>query len=284
MQPVKRPSGLTLLAALTLAVQPIAAFAAQPAAAWASSSPTYADLADLAESASLVLVAEPRKVARVDNTRAPGLRPGWGRFYVEARTVSLLVGKTSLGEDLAYLVDMPLDTNGNAVKIKKRQVVLFARPVRGKPGQLQLVSPGAQYFWGQGLESRLRPLLREVVSSDAPPEVTGVREIIHVPGTLAGEGETQIFLSTKSGAAASITVRHTPEQPPAWGVSFSELVAEVGNPPKRNTLAWYRLACFLPNTLPPSANLSNSPADQRQAAADYSLVLSELGSCDRARR
>ena len=96
-----------------------------------------------------------------------------------------------------------------------------------------------------------------------------------------GEGETQIFLATASGSAASITVTHRPDQPPAWGVSFSELVGETGNPPARDTLAWYRLACFLPNRLPPAANVSEGIAAKRQAEADYRMVLGELGVCDR---
>ena len=117
--------------------------------------------------------------------------------------------------------------------------------------------------------------------ADAPVRVTGVRELLHVPGTLSGQGETQIFLTTGDGSAASITVRHEPGAPPVWGASFSELVADVGNPPQQDTLAWYRLACFLPDAPPQGANVSGGYAERRQAEADYRMVIGELGPCRR---
>ena len=267
------------------------AFSADGAAAAANAPPvpalpefTYADLVDLADSAQLVARARLRKLVRVENARAPGLRPGQGRFYVQAETVALLTGAAPLGEALAYLVDLPLDAKGKPPKLKKLEVLLFARPVADRPGEIQLVAADAQLLWTQESEARLRNILGGLASSDAPGRVAGVREIIHVPGNLAGEGETQIFLQTRDGSAASITVTHRPGMPPAWGASFTELVANVGRPPARGTLEWYRLACFLPNGLPRDANLSESPEARTKAVADYRLVLGELGVCSRNRR
>ena len=110
-----------------------------------------------------------------------------------------------------------------------------------------------------------------------------MRELIHVSGNLAGEGETQIFLSTADGSAASITVQRKPGAEPLWGVSFSELLGQMGNAPRPGTLAWYRLACFLPGTPPANVNLSESAAGRAQAQADYRLVLGQLGQCPRSR-
>ena len=244
---------------------------------------TYADLADLAESADLVIRAQVRKLIRVEDERAPGLRKGWGRFYIKARTTALVSGSRPVGEDIAYLVDLPLDYRGRPPALKREEVLLFARPVSGGFGEIQLVANDAQIAYDEATEDVVRDILRELLAGDAPARVTGVRELIHVPGNLAGEGETQIFLDTADGSAASITVSHQPGRRPAWGASFSELVADVTNPPQRGTLAWYRLACFLPNNPPARANLSGSPSSRNQALADYRMVLGELGVCRRGR-
>ncbi|MCB2048352.1 MAG: hypothetical protein KDE32_09015 [Novosphingobium sp.] len=245
---------------------------------------TYADLADLADSASVVVHANVRSMARVEDSRAPGLRPGHGRFYMKGKTRALLFGGQAIGDSLAWLVDLPLDSRGKPPALKKRDVIVFARPVSGRPGELQLVGRDSQILYSEAALAQLRPILGEMAAPDAPPPITGVREVIHVPGNLAGAGETQIFLTTADNSAASITVRHQPGTAPQWGVSFSELVAAANNGPQRDTLAWYRLACFLPNTLRPGVNLSTSAMDRQQALADYQMVLGELGTCPRSRR
>jgi hypothetical protein len=220
----------------------------------------------------------------VPDARAPGLLPGHGRFLVKARTVALLSGDAVLGESLRYLVDLPLGPRGKPAPLGKRDVFVFARLVPGRPDELQLVARDAQLPWDPVTEARLRAVLSELAAPGAPGGISGVREIIHVAGALAGEGETQIFFDTWDGSAASATVRHVPGRPTAWGVSFSELLADVGNPPRAETLAWYRLACFLPNGLPRGVNHSEDPAARIQAENDYRMLLGELGACQRSRR
>jgi len=263
---------------------PAWANAAGPAQPGSATSVHYADLADLADSAQLVVRAQIRKLARVEDERAPGLRAGWGRYFVQAKTRALVAGQAPLGEALSYLVDLPLDAKGKPPAVKKLDVLLFARPVRGRPGELQLVAPDAQVVWTPAADSQLRSILAELFAPGAPGRVTGVRELIHVPGNLAGEGETQIFLSTANGSAASIAVQHRPGAAPLWGASFSELTAELGRPPRPDTLAWYRLACFLPNLPPQGTNHSETAEARAVAEADYRLVLGELGPCPRSRR
>ena len=272
------------LASLVLAIAaPQQTLADSRQSAPVSPPPSYADLADLADAAPLVAKAQVRKVTPIEPARARNVRPGHGRFLVEARTQEVLFGRVSLGEALKYLVDLPLDAKGKPANLKKRSVLLFARPVPARPGELQLVAPDAQLVWDAPLDGRMRALIGELTAPGAAQRINGVREAIHVPGNLTGEGETQLFLATADGEPAAITVRRSPGQPPAWGVSFSEVVGESGAVPQRDTLAWYRLACFLPATLPSGVNLSGSQADRLQAGTDYRFVMAQLGPCPRIR-
>jgi hypothetical protein len=243
---------------------------------------TYADLADLADRASLVARVEVREVIRLNPEQAPGLRPGMARLLIKARTRALLVGE-SVGESVSYLADVRLDAKGKLPKLKKTTALVFARPAPARPGELQLVAADAQVPWSQPAEDRVRAILTELVAPGAAPRVTGVREVSYVPGNLVGVGETQIFLPTEGGDPVSISVLHRPGEPPRWGVAFGEIVDQAARPPQRDTLAWYRLACFLPAGLSSATNLSGDDEAQRRATEDYRFVRDQLGACPRTR-
>ena len=267
-----------------------AAFAlilASPGTALAQSSPgalpapTYADLADLAGSATLVVKAKIRAQTALGPERSPFLRAGWVRLFIEADTEALLVGDAAIGESLRYLVDMPLDAKGRAPRLGKQEVVVFALPVTGKPGELQLVTNEAQVAAGPAIEAQVRTILSELAGPGAPPRITGVRDAFSVAGNLAGESETQIFLQTDTDAPVSLSVLRRPGMAPEWGVSWTDIVDEAARPPARDTLAWYRLACFLPPSLPADANLAPPGEARTRAAQDYGLVIDQLGICPR---
>lgn len=267
----------------------LAAGLLQPAAAIsqtavAAAPVTYADLAGLADDAELVVHAEITKQATVEPARASGVAPGHARLYLEAKTRALIAGDAPLGGVVRYLADVPLTAKGKPPKLKKQQVILFARGVPGRPDQLQLVGPHAQLAHDPAMAARLRPILTELVSADAAPVVTGVRDALSVAGTLVGESETQVFLTTASGDPASLTIVRRPGMDPTWGVSFSEIVDQSARPPQRDTLAWYRLACALPAQLPARANLARDAAGRARAADDYALVIRDLGPCERTLR
>lgn len=266
-----------LIVALSAAGQPVAA---QPAPG-PSPAATFADLAALGDGAPLAVRARIKEQIVVPAERAPGLAPGHVRLFVEAQTVALLAGKTALPESLRYLADVPLDAKGKPPKLKKQEVILFARPVAGKPGELQLTGPRAQIAYTPELEARLRPVLAALLAPDAPPRVTGVRDVLSSVGNLAGESETQIFLATANGAPAALTVIRRPGMAPRWGVSWTELIDQAAQPAAKDTLAWFRLACALPRTLPARANLASDAADRARAAQDYGFVIAQLGPCTR---
>lgn len=269
------------ICATSIALVPVESISAQGAPTIGES--TYADLADLADAANLVLRVKIRKQAEVEADRAPGLAPGYARLYIEADTLALLAGNSPVGESVNYLVDVPRGAKDRAPKLKKQEMLLFARSVSGRASQIQLVGQGAQMNWSPQLEGRVRPILAALVSPDSPPIVTGVRDALSVEGNLVGESETQMFLSTRDGSPVSITVIRRPGQMPVWGVSFTEIVDQAAVPPGADTLAWYRLACFLPQSLPGEANLSRDAQARVQAAEDYRYMMTQLGPCPRNR-
>lgn len=271
---------LAALASLTLQGQ--AAAVARTVVAEPVATPfTYADLADFADPAELVLRAKIVKQSEVPIERAPGLRPGWVRLYIEAKATALLASRASIGESLRYLVDVPRTAKGRAPKLKGDSVILFGREVAGRPGELQLVGTGAQLPAGEVLEARLRPLLDALSAADVPPRITGIRDVLWVPGNLVGESETQLFLSTQGDEPALISVIRRPGMEPFWGVSWSELVDQAARPPARETIVWYRLACFLPARLPAATHLATDPVARDRAEQDYQLVRRDLGICPR---
>lgn len=256
--------------------------AAAAAVTNASDTLTYADLAGLAEAADVVLRAQVKKANRLKPEQAPNVAPGMARMLVEARTVAVLSGP-AMGETVRYLADVTLDAKGKPPKLGKLQVMLFARTVAGRAGELALVDGAAQIAWSTGVEARTRTILTDLLSSDAPPRIKAVREVLFVPGNLTGEGETQVFLQTENSAPVSLSVVRRPGMARTWGVSLSEIVDQAARPPLRDTLTWYRLACFLPQAIPPAARLSGGEAYAQAAEEDYRFVLAELGPCTRTR-
>lgn len=243
---------------------------------------TYADLVDLAQASELVIRAEIRQQRNVPPERAPGLAPGQVRLYLQARTQALLAGAGPVGESHAFLTDVPLDARGRRPNLKRGVYLLFANRVPGRPGELVLVGRGAMQVVDPVLDQRLRLVLTQLVQGERPPVVTGVREVISVPGNLAGESETQVFLATQGGQPVSLSVVRRPGMAPAWGVSWSEIVDQSARPPAPETLAWFALACRLPDSLPDSAYLQRDPASRARAREDYAFVRRELGNCARS--
>lgn len=259
-----------------------------PTVAAAVSPYSYADLADLAVAAPMAIHARIRKAAALKPEQAPGLAAGHVRFFIEADVVSLIRGSGPLAARISYLVDLPLAANGKAPKLKSKQpILIFARPVASgtttDTGSVRLVAPDAQLAWDPATEARLRAILTELVKPGAPPAITGIANGFHVPGTLPGEGETQLFLNTATGDPVSLTVITAADGSRRWAAAFGEIVDGSAAVPRRDTLAWYRLACGLPKALPLDKLAGTAPEDRKKAAADYAMILGALGECTRTR-
>jgi hypothetical protein len=279
-------AGTSTFCKLSLAAA-LAAAAAPPAESQAPAAPgpTYADLADLALAAPVAAQVRIAGASAVKRARAPGLKPGMARFYVEAALVSLIRSPQSLPARLSYVVDLPLDSKGKTPRLRKGgEFLLLAAPVAGKPGELRLAAPDGQIPFTPERAATLRSIIREASSGSPAPRIAGIGRAFHVPGAIRGESETQFFLQTAGGTPVSLTVLRRPGETPQWAVALSEIVDEAAEPPAPGTLLWYRLACGLPRALP---RQSLAEADAEGAAAiqaDYRLVLERLGPCARNRR
>lgn len=243
----------------------------------------YADLADLSVSSPVIAHVTIKEAIKVDPKRAPNAPPNTQRYYIEASTNALIRGLGGVPEMIRYVIDMPLDEKGRAPKIKKKQFLVFARNLSTGNGDIQLSAPDAQIAWSPERDQRVRSIVREIVARNAAPAITGIGHAFHVPGTIIGEGETQVFLETKSGDPVSITILSRQGQDKIWAVSLSEIVDEAAKAPQENTLLWYRLACFLPKSLPEDAISDTTAANVNQARVDYNLVIQDLGNCIRSR-
>lgn len=284
----------SVLVPLAAAALPLAARAAPPPVQVQAvppvpeaAGPAYADLADLVLAAPVIADATIVSTARIKGAEAASVAPGLVRFYVEARVAALIRGTGGLPPRVGYLVDVAPDADGRLPRLKKARVLLFARAVPPAPdavvGQLQLVAPDAQLAWTPDGDARVRAIAAAVVAADAPPVVTGVGNAFHVPGSLPGEGETQVFLQTQDRRPVSLSILRRPGEQPRFSVALAEIVDEAAAAPRRETLLWYRLACALPPELPARSTATLDAANAAQAQADYRFVIAALGPCGRQR-
>ena len=270
------------LALAIAALAPCAAIAAAPVQVPPPAPAfTYADLTDLAAAAPVVADILVTGATRIKGEQAAGVPAGRIRFYAEGDVQALVRGAQGLPGHVSWLVDLPLDARGRVPKLPKKARLLLLARTGTRPGELQLIAPYAQFAWTPQLDQRLRTILTGLTAADAPPRVSGIGNAFHVPGSLPGESETQIFLKTDDGRPISLNVLRRPGEQPRWAVALGEMVDEAAGPPAPDTLLWYRLACFLPGDLPDSATTELSPADAAYAREDYRFVTAALGACAR---
>jgi hypothetical protein len=242
---------------------------------------TYADVADMALTARSTLSVRIRKAEKLKGAEAATVLLGRKRFLVEADVLALIRGREAIAPRITYLIDVAPDARGKLPKLTAGQAIIFAQPVAGHPSEVRLVSPDAQVAATPELLTRVRAILFEADRPSAAPVITGINTAFHVPGALPGEGETQIFLDTEDDLSISLTILRSAGAPPRWYVSFGEIVDQGAGPPSRNTLNWYRLACFLPRDLPPLSIETLDPEQAKIASEDYKTVMTGLGDCPR---
>lgn len=265
-------------AALAITVQ-AEAQASQNTAQATSVLPGYATVADDVVGAPLIIDARIASISPIKSSENPNVTPGRAHVYIEADVLALIRGANALPARIAYVAEIPLNARGKLPKLKKQRVVLFARTVAARADQVQLTGLDSQIAWSADLDALVRTITKDVLAADAPPAITGVGNTFHVPGSLPGEGETQVFLQTSTGAPVSLQILRRPGEQTRWAVSLGDIVDNGAGPPKPATLLWYRLACGLPREIPAESLSAEEPGNAAAAREDYALVLHELGPC-----
>ena len=161
---------------------------------------SYADMADLADASALVAVVRIRSIIKLDPKRVADVPAGYQRLYIEADVDTLIRGDGGISPTVRYLYDARLNPRGKLPKLKKAQMILFARRAE-RPGEIQLVARDAQIPADPAAIQQVKAILSELVANGAPPRIIGVGDAFHVKGTVAGESETQIFLRSHAPRA-----------------------------------------------------------------------------------
>lgn len=252
---------------------------AQPVAEIGSAAPgSYADVARWAADAPAIVELSVRRAEALPQTALPGRV----RAAIEADVVAVRFAAVPVAQRVRLIADVPADPRGRMVRLNRARFFAFATtPARADV--LQLVAPDALMPADPATDATLSAILAERTSGPVPPVVTGITQAFHTQGTVAGESETQLFLRTADGAPVSLGVVRRPGLAPAWSVAFGEVIDEAARAPERRTIAWYRLACGLPDIVPDAAMVDLGPAERSAVAADYALVRSALGPCDASR-
>ena len=267
--------------AIALATLPAGAASAQAPATVES----FADIADLTLAAPIVLRATVLKAEKLNRKEAPDVAAGRVRMLIDAQVQSVLTARDAVPARIAYLWEDPLDARGKAPKLKGADLLLFLKRVPGREGQYQLSSANGQLRWTERAEAGVRRVLTDVRSPELRDlRITGIGNAFHVRGSIPGEAESQIFLTTATGRPVSLVVLSRPGQAKSFSVALSDVIDDAAARVPRDTLMWYRLACALPAAIPASAVDELTDSDRQAVAADYRFVRESLGPCARTLR
>jgi len=234
----------------------------------------YADIADLALAAPVVARATITNIAGLSSKQSGSAAPGRVRQAVTVRLGNLLVAPGSMAPTLSWLWDAPADAKGRPPKAKGLDVLAFlATPTAD--GGTRLISRRAMQPYDPALADQVRAIIAENRSGTVPV-ITGVSNGFRADGTLPGESESQFFLTSSDGRATTLVVQNRPGEVRRVLVARGDIIDESAQRVKPGTLLWYRLACFLPATLPASAG-GGDPA----LARDWRDAMASLGPCGR---
>jgi hypothetical protein len=253
-------------------IAPAAAQAPAPATIPNDRLAGFADTAELALAAPVIVRATITRATRLSSKAAPDVAAGRARLLVTASVSNVLVAPGALGGTLQYLWDAPLDSRGRAPQAKGLDILAFLDSTK-ETGSTRLISRRAQQPWDSALADTVRAVVAEQRSGKVPI-IRSVSNGFRADGTVPGESESQFFLATTDGKPAALVVQNRPGEVQRVLVARGDIIDESAERVRPGTLLWYRLACFLPARLPASAGGAD-PA----LAKDWRDALTSLGPC-----
>ncbi len=243
-------------------------------AAPARADPDFAVVADFTSAAPVVVEARIARAERLPDRDSPGLAPGHARLLVTAALDSAIVAPTAIPAELTWLWDAPLDARGKLEKRKNLAIIAWVN-VPDPNGKTRLIAPNAQQPWTASLDATVRGIATEQKSGTVPV-FTGVANGFRADGTVAGESESQFFLTSADGRGATMVVTARPGMVRRVTVARGDVIDESALIVKPGSLLWYRLACALPAELPATAG-----GGDVTLAADWRAAMASLGPCQR---
>lgn len=234
----------------------------------------YSDVADLALASPVIVRATITAARPLPRNAAAAAAPGRVRLMITAQVTNLLVAPGATAGTLMWLWDAPVDGRGRAPKAKGLDVLAFLTPPDANGGT-RLVSRRAQQAWDPALADRVKQVVAES-RAGLVPEFSGVTNGFRADGTIPGESESQFFLTSKDGKPATLVVQNRPGEVRRVLVARGDIIDDSAQRVQPGTLLWYRLACFLPASLPPAAGGSDAAL-----ARDWTDAMDSLGPCGR---
>lgn len=194
------------------------------------------------------------------------------RLLVTAAVSNVLVAPGAMGGTLQWLWDAPVDARGRPPAAKGLDVIAFVE-APGPGGAARLATRRGQQPYELALADRVRAIVSEARTGDVPV-IRSVSNGFRADGTVPGESESQFFLTTADGKPATLVVQNRPGEMRRVLVAQGDIIDESARRVAPDTLLWYRLACFLPRTLPAAAGAAD-PA----LAKDWRDAVASLGPC-----
>lgn len=232
----------------------------------------FADVAELALASPVIVRATITRADRVRGPAAAGVAAGRTRLMVTAAVTNVLVAPGAMGGTLQWLWDAPNDARGRPPAAKGMDVLAFL-DAPGTGGATRLTTRRGQQPHDPALADQVRSIVTEARTGTVPV-VRGVSNGFRADGTVPGESESQFFLATADGKPATLVVQNRPGETRRVLVAQGDIIDESARRVTPDSLLWYRLACFLPRTLPAAAG-GNDPA----LARDWQQAMASLGPC-----